>query len=117
VVIKPGFQDIAGGGGSEIQEVSATPEVSKQKKARKKFLLVRKEVGIGNMKSPFVTDLKLRTEHHYFFLVHEKEIRNTREASPTCASSSAIAAGTIEARMWINSTSRRRTSAATISSR
>src|SRR6267378_3112060 len=39
VVIKPGFQDIAGGGGSEIQEVSATPEVSKQKKAHKKFLL------------------------------------------------------------------------------
>src|SRR6266566_3575381 len=27
VVIKPGFQDIAGGGSSEIQEVSATPEV------------------------------------------------------------------------------------------
>src|SRR5258707_10869925 len=45
VVIKPGFQDIAGGGGSEIQEVSATPEVTKQKKAHKKFLLFGKRSG------------------------------------------------------------------------
>jgi peptidyl-prolyl cis-trans isomerase SurA len=45
VVIKPGYQDIAGGGGSEIQEVSATPEVSKQRKARKKFLLFGKRSG------------------------------------------------------------------------
>ena len=45
VVIKPGFQDIAGGGGSEIQEVSATPEVSKQKKGHKKFLLFGKRSG------------------------------------------------------------------------
>jgi len=47
VVIKPGFQDIAGGGGSEIQEVSATPEVSKQKKAHKKFLLFGKKPASG----------------------------------------------------------------------
>jgi peptidyl-prolyl cis-trans isomerase SurA len=39
VVVKPGFQDVAGGGNSEILEVSATPEVSKTKKAHKKFLL------------------------------------------------------------------------------
>src|SRR5258708_3870105 len=39
VVIKPGFLDMAGGGNSEILEVSATPEVSKSKKAHKKFLL------------------------------------------------------------------------------
>src|SRR5258708_18045647 len=39
VIIKPGFQDIAGGAGSEIQEVSATPEVTKAKKNHKKFLL------------------------------------------------------------------------------
>ena len=43
VVIKPGFQDIAGGGGSEIQEVSATPEVTKHKNAHKKFLLFGKK--------------------------------------------------------------------------
>jgi peptidyl-prolyl cis-trans isomerase SurA len=42
VVIKPGYQDAAGGSNSEIQEVSATPEVSKSKKARKKFLLFGK---------------------------------------------------------------------------
>src|SRR6266850_166627 len=45
VVIKPGFQDIAGGSGSEIQEVSATPEVSKSKKGHKKFLLFGKKSG------------------------------------------------------------------------
>ena len=42
VVIKPGFQDMAGGSGSEIQEVSALPESSKSKKAHKKFLLFGK---------------------------------------------------------------------------
>jgi peptidyl-prolyl cis-trans isomerase SurA len=45
VIIKPGFQDVAGAaGGSEIQEVSATPEAAKQKKGqgRKKFLLFGK---------------------------------------------------------------------------
>src|SRR6266481_4462786 len=45
VVIKPGFQDIAGGGGSEIQEVSATPEATKSKKSHKKFLLFGKRSG------------------------------------------------------------------------
>src|SRR6266851_117641 len=47
VVIKPGYQDIAGGGNSEIQEVSATPEVSKQKKGHKKFLLFGKRSSSG----------------------------------------------------------------------
>ena len=45
VVIKPGYQDIAGGGGSEIQEVSATPEVTKTKKSHKKYLLFGKKSG------------------------------------------------------------------------
>ena len=45
VVIKPGYQDMAGGGNSEIQEVSATPEVTKSKKGRKKFLLFGKRAG------------------------------------------------------------------------
>jgi peptidyl-prolyl cis-trans isomerase SurA len=43
VVIKPGYQDIAGGGNSEIQEVSATPEASKSKKGHKKYLLFGKK--------------------------------------------------------------------------
>src|SRR6195256_648633 len=48
VVIKPGFQDIAGGGNSEIQEVSATPEVSKKnKKAHKKYVLFGKKPDSG----------------------------------------------------------------------
>ena len=51
VIIKPGYQDIAGGGGSEIQEVSATPEVSKQKKGHKKFLLFGKRSGSSSEKS------------------------------------------------------------------
>jgi peptidyl-prolyl cis-trans isomerase SurA len=48
VVIKPGFQDIAGGGNSEIQEVSATPEASKKaKKGRKKYVLFGKKPDSG----------------------------------------------------------------------
>ena len=43
VVIKPGFAEMAGGGNSEIQEVSATPEANKQKKARKKYILFGKK--------------------------------------------------------------------------
>src|SRR5580692_5664222 len=42
VVIKPGYQDAAGGSNSEIQEVSATPEVTKTKKGHKKYLLFGK---------------------------------------------------------------------------
>jgi len=45
VVIKPGFQDLAGGGNSEIQEVSATPEATKNKRGHKKFLLFGKRSG------------------------------------------------------------------------
>lgn len=50
VIIKPGFQDIAGTGSSEIQEVSATPEANKQKKGRKKFLLFGKRSGSSSGK-------------------------------------------------------------------
>ena len=46
VVIKPAYQDMAGGGNSEIQEVSATPEASK-KKGHKKFLLFGKKPASG----------------------------------------------------------------------
>jgi peptidyl-prolyl cis-trans isomerase SurA len=42
VVIKPGFQEMAGGGNSEIQEVNATPETTKEKKGHKKYLLFGK---------------------------------------------------------------------------
>lgn len=42
VVVKPGYQDAAGGSNSEIQEVSATPEVTKTKKGHKKYLLFGK---------------------------------------------------------------------------
>ncbi|HEV3421087.1 MAG TPA: peptidylprolyl isomerase [Candidatus Acidoferrum sp.] len=45
VVVKPGYQDMAGGGNSEIEEVSATPEASKTKKPRKKYLLFGKRNG------------------------------------------------------------------------
>jgi peptidyl-prolyl cis-trans isomerase SurA len=45
VVIKPGYQDAAGGGNSEIQEVSTTPEVTKSKKGHKKYLLFGKKPG------------------------------------------------------------------------
>src|SRR5215470_1214080 len=45
VVIKPCYQDMAGGGNSEIEEVSATPEVTKEKKQHKKYLLFGKKSG------------------------------------------------------------------------
>lgn len=49
VVIKPGYQDMAGGGNSEIQEVNATPEATKgPKKGRKKFLLFGKRSGTAS---------------------------------------------------------------------
>jgi peptidyl-prolyl cis-trans isomerase SurA len=49
VVIKPGYQDMAGGGNSEIQEVSATPEAGKgPRKGRKKFLLFGKRAGTAS---------------------------------------------------------------------
>jgi peptidyl-prolyl cis-trans isomerase SurA len=48
VVIKPGYEDIAGGGNSEIQEVSATPEANKAKKGRKKFLLFGKRAATAS---------------------------------------------------------------------
>ena len=47
VLIKPGYQEIAGGGNSEIQEVSATPEASKSKKGHKKYLLFGKKPASG----------------------------------------------------------------------
>jgi peptidyl-prolyl cis-trans isomerase SurA len=43
VVIKPGFAELAGGGNSEIMEVSATPEATKHKKGHKKYLLFGKK--------------------------------------------------------------------------
>ena len=42
VVIKPGYAEGAGGANSEIEEVSTTPEASKEKKAHKKYLLFGK---------------------------------------------------------------------------
>jgi len=42
VIVKPGFQEMAGGGNSEIQEVSTTPETTKEKKHHKKYLLFGK---------------------------------------------------------------------------
>jgi peptidyl-prolyl cis-trans isomerase SurA len=43
VVVKPGYQDMAGGGNSEIEEVSTTPETTKEKKSHKKYLLFGKK--------------------------------------------------------------------------
>jgi len=45
VVIKPAYQEMAGGGNSEIEEVSAVPEDAKNKKHHKKYLLFGKSSG------------------------------------------------------------------------
>src|SRR5258708_15852165 len=52
------------------------------------------------MKSPFVTDLNSEQSITTFFLVHEKEIRNTREGKPYLRLELGDRSGTIEARMW-----------------
>src|SRR5258708_3623843 len=52
------------------------------------------------MKTPFVTDLNSEQTITTFFLVHEKEIRNTREGKPYLRLELGDRSGTIEARMW-----------------
>jgi 3'-5' exoribonuclease len=52
------------------------------------------------MKTPFVTDLNTEQSITTFFLVHEKEIRNTREGKPYLRLELGDRSGTIEARMW-----------------
>jgi len=52
------------------------------------------------MKTPFVTDLNSEQSITTFFLVREKEIRNTREGKPYLRLELGDRSGTIEARMW-----------------
>lgn len=52
------------------------------------------------MKTPFVTDLATEQSITTFFLVHEKEIRNTREGKQYLRLELGDRSGTIEARMW-----------------
>jgi peptidyl-prolyl cis-trans isomerase SurA len=48
VVIKPGYAELAGSGNTEIQEVNTTPEATKAKKGRKKYLLFGKRSGAAS---------------------------------------------------------------------
>ena len=52
------------------------------------------------MKTSFVTDLGTEQNVTSFFLVHEKEIRNTREGKAYLRLELGDRSGTIEARMW-----------------
>jgi 3'-5' exoribonuclease len=52
------------------------------------------------MKTSFVTDLGTEQNITTFFLVHEKEIRNTREGKAYLRLELGDRSGTIEARMW-----------------
>ena len=52
------------------------------------------------MKTSFVTDLGTEQNITTFFLVHEKEIRNTREGKTYLRLELGDRSGTIEARMW-----------------
>jgi 3'-5' exoribonuclease len=52
------------------------------------------------VKSPFITDLGPEQIITTFFLVHEKEIRNTREGKSYLRLELGDRSGTIEARMW-----------------
>jgi 3'-5' exoribonuclease len=52
------------------------------------------------MKSPFVKDLTVDQVITGFFLVHEKEIRNTNTGKPYLRMELGDRSGTVEARMW-----------------
>src|SRR5256886_2846544 len=52
------------------------------------------------MKTPLVSDLNTEQSITTFFLVCEKEIRNTREGKPYLRLELGDRSGTIEARMW-----------------
>jgi len=52
------------------------------------------------MKTSFVSDLSTEQAITTFFLVHEKEIRNTRDGKPYLRLELGDRSGTIEARMW-----------------
>jgi len=52
------------------------------------------------VKAPFVTDLGSEQNITTFFLVHEKEIRNTREGKSYLRLELGDRSGTVEARMW-----------------
>ncbi len=52
------------------------------------------------MKTPFVSDLNSEQSITTFFLVHEKEIRSTREGKTYLRLELGDRSGTIEARMW-----------------
>jgi 3'-5' exoribonuclease len=52
------------------------------------------------MKSSFISDLTSEQNITTFFLVHEKELRNTREGKPYLRLELGDRSGTIEARMW-----------------
>jgi len=52
------------------------------------------------MKTSFIADLNSEQSITTFFLVHEKEIRNTREGKPYLRLELGDRSGTIEARMW-----------------
>src|SRR5215467_2172383 len=52
------------------------------------------------MKTPFISDLNSEQNITTFFLVCEKEVRNTREGKPYLRLELGDRSGTIEARMW-----------------
>src|SRR5213082_2383903 len=52
------------------------------------------------MKTPLVSDLNSEQNITTFFLVCEKEIRNTKEGKPYLRMELGDRSGTIEARMW-----------------
>ncbi|MGB9513744.1 MAG: hypothetical protein WBU20_18820, partial [Candidatus Acidiferrum sp.] len=52
------------------------------------------------MKSPFVKDLTADQVITGFFLVHEKEVRNTNTGKPYLRMELGDRSGTVEARMW-----------------
>jgi len=102
VVIKPRLiRTLAGGGNSEIQEVSATRKAGKAPRKAQQFCCSQASKGpLQAHEDGLRHRAALRTVHHHFFPRSRKgSPQQPVKAAPISASNSATAAANIEARM------------------
>ena len=93
VVIKPGYQDMAGGGNSEIQEVSATPEAAKKnKRATRNTSSSANDRATADEDRLSSSISALNRPSPLFSSSTKKKFATPAKANPIYASSSAIAA-------------------------
>ena len=121
VVIKPGYQEIAGGGNSEIQEVSATPETSKDKKSHKIHISYSARTRSADRPTHeerlLLPILSPNNASQPFFSYTKRKSAVPSTAKRTCARNSAIAVAPSKRACGISLRPMPRISIATISSR